>query len=124
MIARLIVPAVLLMSDMAPATADPPRCFSITEMNGWRSADGKSIYLRIGVGRFYRIDLAHQCSTLTSINPHLVLQSRGSGQICSALDLDIKASNSPAGILEPCIPKSLTALSPAEVAALPRDVKP
>ena len=74
--------------------------------------------------RYYRIDLARQCSTLKNINPHLVLRTRGGNLICSALDLDVKAGESPGGILEPCFPKTFTELTTAEVAALPGDAKP
>ena len=118
--------AALLVSGIAPAAAaDPhPRCFSVTEMNGWRSPDGKTIYFRTGVNRYYRLELARECSTLRSINPHLVLRNRGGGLICSALDVDVKASESPGGIVEPCFPKALAELSAAEAAALPRDAKP
>jgi hypothetical protein len=117
--------AVLIVSGIAPAAADPhPRCFSVTEMNGWRSPDGKTIYFRTGTNRYYRLELARQCSTLKSINPHLVLTNRQGNLICSALDLDVKVGESPAGIVEPCLPKSLTELSAAEAAALPRDAKP
>ena len=115
----------LLMLSAAPAAADPhPRCFSVSEMNGWRSLDGSSINIRTGVDRYYRMDLARQCSTLKSINPHLVLRSRGGNLICSALDLDVKASESPDGIVEPCFPKTLTELSAAEATALPKNAKP
>jgi len=111
------------MLPAALAAADPhPRCFSTTEMNGWRSADGRSIYIRIGANRYYRIGLARECSTLRSINPHLVLRTRGGNTICSALDLDVKASQG--GILEPCFPKTLTELSVAEAGALSRDERP
>jgi hypothetical protein len=115
----------LLASGIAPAAADPhPRCFSVVEMNGWRSPDGKTIYFRTGANRYYRLDLARECSTLKSINPHLVLRNRGNSLICSALDVDVKASESPGGIVEPCFPKTLAELSPAEAAALPRNAKP
>jgi hypothetical protein len=112
----------LLIPCIADAAA--PRCFSVSEMNGWRSPDGKTIYIRTGANSYYRLDLARECSTLKSINPHLVLRSRASNLVCTALDLDVKASASPAGIVEPCFPKTLTELSAVEVAALPRDAKP
>ena len=125
MTAKPLCLGVILMLGAAPATADSrPRCFAVSEMNGWRSPDGKSIYIRAGVDRYYRMDLARQCGTLKSINPHLVLRTRGGNVICSALDLDVKANESPGGILEPCFPKTLTELSAAEAAALPRDAKP
>lgn len=115
----------LMLASVVPALADPhPRCFSMSEMNGWRSPDGKTIYMRMGADRYYRLDLARTCSTLKSINPHLVLGNRQGGTICSALDLDVKASESPGGIVEPCFPKTLSELTPAQAAALPKDAKP
>ncbi|HVW72522.1 MAG TPA: DUF6491 family protein [Rhizomicrobium sp.] len=121
----LLLAAALLLSTALPAEADPhPRCFSMSEMNGWRSPDGKTIYLRMGADRYYRLELSRQCSTLKSVNPHLVLRNRQGGTICSALDLDVKASQSPGGIVEPCFPKTLTELTPAEAAALPKDARP
>ena len=117
--------ALLMLAGLVPAVAGPgPRCFSVSEMSGWRSPDGKTIYIRTGADRYYRLDLARRCSTLTGIYPHLLLGSHGSGQICSAFDLDVKASESPGGIIEPCFPKTLAELSPAQVAALPKDAKP
>lgn len=125
MTAKPLLLAVLLLAGASPALADPhPRCFNMAEMNGWRSPDGKTIYIRTGVDHYYRIDLARECSTLKSIDPHLVLTNRQGGEICSALDLDVKASESPGGILEPCFPRTLTELSAAEVAALPKAAKP
>lgn len=125
MIAKLLLFSVLLLTGIAPAIADPhPRCFSMSELNGWRSPDGKTIYIRIGADRYYRLDLARQCSTLKSVYPHLVLRNREGDLICSALDLDVKASESPGGIVEPCFPKTLTELSATEAAALPKDARP
>ena len=44
MTARPVFLALLLLTGIAPAAADPhPRCFSMTEMNGWRSPDGKIV---------------------------------------------------------------------------------
>ena len=115
--------ALLLSALIAPAVA-APRCFSMPQMSGWRSPDAKTIYIRAGVNRYYRLDLARECSALKSINPHLVLTNREGSLICSALDLDVKASDSPGGIVEPCFPKTLSALTDAQAAALPKEIKP
>ncbi len=121
----LFLAALLIAPGTQPAVAQPhPRCFSVSEMNGWRSPDGKTIYIRTGADRFYRLDLARACSTLKSINPQLLLRNRGGSLICSALDVDVKAGESPGGIVEPCFPKTLSELSGAEAAALPKEAKP
>jgi len=121
--ARSLLLVMTLLTAIAPAAADP-RCFTVTQMSGWRSPDAKTIYFRIGTDRYYRLDLARQCTTLKSINPHLLLTNRQGGTICSVLDLDVKAGESPGGITEPCFPKALTELSASEAAALPKDEKP
>ena len=121
----LLLAALFMASGIQPAAADPhPRCFSVSEMNGWRSPDGKTIYFRTGADHYYRLDLARECSTLKSINPHLVLGNRGGSLICSALDVDVKAAESPGGIVEPCFPKMLSELSGAQAAALPKEERP
>lgn len=121
---NLLLTCVLMAAAIAPAAAADPhsRCFSTVEMNGWRSPDGKTIYIRTGANRYYRIELSRECSTLKSINPHLLLTNRSGGQICSVPDLDVKASES--GLVEPCFPKTLTELSAAEAAALPKSARP
>lgn len=123
MTAKLLFLAVLLLAATAPASANP-RCFSVTQMNGWKSVDGKTIYIRANGDEYYRLELARECSALKSIDPHLVLTSHGSNMICSAVDLNVKAAETPGGIVEPCFPKTLRALSPAEAAALPKGAKP
>jgi hypothetical protein len=122
---RPLLVAALLTLGVLPAAADThPRCFQMIQMNGWRAPDGKTIYIRANANEYYRVDLASECSALKSINPHLVLTSHGSSLICSAIDLNVKAADTPGGIVEPCFPKTLTALSPAEAAALPKASKP
>ena len=118
--------AALFLAVVTPAFADAQlHCFSMAEMGNWRSSpDSKAIYFRANVNRYYKLELARECSTLKSINPHLVLTNRTGGMICSALDLDVKVSQSPGGIVEPCIAKSLSELTPAQIAALPKDAKP
>ena len=124
MIAKSLMLIFLLMPGMALADAPRMRCFSTTQLNGWRSPDGKTVYLRVGANDYYQLELAKVCSTLKTISPQLILQNRQGGPVCSALDLDVRASEPPGGIPEPCLPKTLRQLSPAEAAALPRDAKP
>lgn len=119
-----IIAALLLAGLAAPALADAHmRCFTMAQMGNWRS-DGKTIYFRAGVNRYYKLELARECSTLKGIDPRLLITSRTGGTVCTALDLDVKAGESPGGIVEPCFPRTLSELTPAEAAALPKDVKP
>ncbi len=101
------------------------QCFYPNEWSGWKAAkDTKSIYLRVGVNRIYRLDLASACDELRYPDVHLITKVHGSGSYCSALDFDLSVVSEPHGIPVPCIVSKMTALTPSEAAALPKDLKP
>ncbi len=54
---------------------------------------------------------------------HLVSIHRGSSSICDALDLDLRLSDGH-GFSEPLIARSMTKLTPEEVAAIPAKYRP
>lgn len=114
----------------APAIAQPAalarngQCFTSNQFENWRAADARTIIVRVRGNHYYRLNLAGQCYGLMTPNPRLITSFRGSNMICSGLDWDLKVSaglNEPA---EPCIVRTMTELSPAEVSALPRKAKP
>ena len=96
---------------------------SVTRL--WKAGgDEKTMYIRVSGNRFYRLDLANRCSELSWPDPVMVNRFRGD-TVCSPLDFDMKISrNGPDGAPVPCIVKTMTRLSPAEVAALPKKQKP
>jgi hypothetical protein len=100
------------------------QCFHGSDISNWHAADPKTIYLRVYAGHYYRIDLSRECAPLHWADAHLITHTHGPDLICAPVDLDLRASEGPGGIPEPCFVKSLTALSPGDVAALPREVKP
>jgi hypothetical protein len=110
------------------AAAPPPpanKCFFITEFNGWRAPDNRTINIRVGMNRYYRLDLTADCPMLTFPGSHLVTKTRGPDTVCSALDWDLSVAQSPPNSFPvPCIVKAMTLLSPTEVAAIPPKFKP
>jgi hypothetical protein len=111
----------------AQTPAPPPKhntCFYSSEFQGWKAPDAHTIFIRVGVHRYFRLDLANACQTLLWPDSHLITHVRGSDSICSAIDWDMKVSQSPNGIPEACIVKTMTELTPAEVAAIPPKFKP
>src|ERR1700744_3320480 len=84
----------------APAFADDnmnqpaPRCFSMRDFENWKAPDAKTLYIRVGVTRFYRLDLSAPCTQLTYAGSHLITKTRGSDQVCSGLDWDLSVSDS------------------------------
>jgi len=119
--------AVLLaMTAAAPAapTDKPGRCFVTTNFNGWKAPDERTIYIRVGVHDFYRLDLANRCSALHAISPFLVTRWRASNFVCSPLDWDLRVSRGVDLGAEACIVKAMTPLTRAEADAIPRKFRP
>ena len=119
--------AVGLLCGTAPATAQPSQnaCFLINQFNGWKAPDTRTIFIRVGLDRFFRLDLANNCSLLAMPNVHLITKTRGPDLVCSAIDWDLSVSESPPGnIPQPCIVKKMTLLSPEEAAAIPPKFRP
>lgn len=114
----------LAAADAQPSQKPAPQCFFSQDWNGWKATkDSKAIYIRVGVSQIYRLDLSSACPELQMPDVHLITHIRGSSSICSALDLDLKVSDMH-GFATPCIVSKITPLSPADAAALPRDVRP
>jgi hypothetical protein len=106
-------------------TTKGAQCFSIRSFENWKAPDAKTIYIRVNLRQYYRLDLATSCPTLLSANSHLITNWRGSSWVCSALDWDLKVSDDPVrGFASPCIVKKMTALTETEAAAIPRKFKP
>lgn len=123
--AVLIVLAVL--GGIPAAVAQPAQnaCFTINQFRGWKAPDTKTILIRVGLDRVYRLDLANTCSLLAMSNVHLITKTRGPDLVCSAIDWDLSVSESPPGnIPEPCIVKKMTLLTPEETAAIPPKLRP
>jgi hypothetical protein len=108
-----------------PAAAEN-QCFPISEFENWRAPDAKTMYLRVAVNEYYRIDMSGECPELTYPDAHLITVWRGSSEVCGPLDWDLKVADGvgPGSFAVPCIVKGQTRLSPAEVAAIPKKFKP
>jgi len=112
------------VSAQPPAPAPRNTCFYPTQFENWKAPDPRTIFIRVNLNRYFRLDLSGECATLTWPDSHLITHVRGSDTICSAVDWDLKVSQGVDGIPEPCIVKTMTELSPAQVAAIPAKFKP
>jgi hypothetical protein len=104
--------------------APPSRCFMVDQLQNWRAPDDKTIYIRVQLGKFYRLDLAQDCPELKYADSHIVLRVHGPEMVCYAVDLDLLVAQSLSDIKTACIVKSITPLAPDEVAAIPAKFKP
>ncbi len=141
MAARKITAAVLACAAALTATAtvaaqpapnqtSEPRqrdqCFYVNQFQQWRDVDDKTIYIRVNLNDFYRLDMAQSCPELTYPDPHLITTTRGSDTVCSALDWDLRVADGtgPGSFAVPCIVKTMTKLTSAEAATIPKKYKP
>ncbi len=101
-------------------------CFPIREFENWRAPDDKTMYLRVNLNEYFRIDMSGECPELTYPDAHLITVWRGSSEVCGPLDWDLKVADGsgPGSFAVPCIVKDQTRLTPAEVAAIPKKFKP
>jgi hypothetical protein len=116
--------AVAALGASAPAMADASHpCFFISQWHGWKAPDANTIYLGVNTHDIYRLDLSAGSSELMAPGVHLVTQFRGTSSVCTALDLDIKVSDGH-GFTTPLIVRTITKLTPEEVAAIPPRDRP
>ena len=124
----LVGSTLLLTAAGAPSAAQPaPKrnttCFLSRDWIGWKpSADSRSIYIHVNVHDYYRLDLSSACPQLQDPTAHLVTHST-SAWICHPIDLDLKVADSQ-GFATPCIVSRISPMSPAEVEALPKKLRP
>lgn len=128
------VMAAAILGITGAASADPsapkPKpashsCFRASDWHGWRAPDDKTIYLRVNVNEIYRVDLSAGSFLLNSGNSHLVNVEHGSDLICSPIDLQLSvAENGMGSFKEFLIAKSITKLTPEQVAAIPKKYLP
>ncbi len=99
-------------------------CFFSRDFQQWRSPNPNTIYIRVGVNRFYRLDLSVPCPALQFPDAHLVSVFRGSDTVCAPIDWDLRVAQYPQGITEQCIVQAMTRLTPEQASAIPPRFRP
>lgn len=123
-VSALALTAVAAPSGAAAATNSLPAksCFRASDWENWRSPSPDVLYLRVRSKDVYRVDLAAGSSRLDGVGTYLISNVRSS-MVCSPLDLDLSVAD-PVGFSMRLIPKSITKLTPEEVAAIPAKYRP
>lgn len=105
-------------------TAAAGQCFRRSNIQNHTFADDHTLYLRTAGRAIYRVEVDGACLAGAGFGDPLVMQSPpGSDNICRPMDLDIRI-RTPNGGVSPCIVRSLTLLTPEQVAALPKGDRP
>ena len=119
-IALALIGAASAIALAPPAQArDDFPCFLTRDMRNHTVGDDHTLYFDVNGQAVYRAVMSNNClAGAVSSDPIILRDMAGTGRICNKIDLDVGVRGSR------CIVQSLTKLTPAEVAALPKRVKP
>jgi hypothetical protein len=109
---------------LAPAARadDVQQCFFTRDIENFTvTPDEHTVYLRVSGNRYYRLDLPNQCPNL-SFRDAIQLQSVSGSRVCNAIEINLKVRS--AGVRVPCMVTGLHQMTPADVAMLPKRLKP
>jgi hypothetical protein len=100
-----------------------PACFRSHDILSHTLADDKTIYINVNNRDYYRVTTEGNCfAGATSSDPLLMRSPPGTSYVCKPIDMDLGVIKG--GFAQHCIVGSITPMSRAEVAALPRRLKP
>jgi len=116
-------------ADHGPAYAaekvsNPPAraCFYRRDIRNHTVGDAHTLYLDVGGRDVWRVSMSNGClAAAASSDPIILRNQTGDPSVCRPIDLDISIST---GGVSRCIVSSIARLTPAEVAALPKKMRP
>lgn len=115
---------VAALSALAVPTARAAdQCFWVRTIDNFTvSDDEQTMYIRSGLHDIYRLDMPSRCVGLSFKTNVGIKSATGAGSICEPLDIDLIVREN--GMRVPCTVTGLHKLTPAEVAVLPKKLKP
>ena len=118
--ATLALTAGLALTSLAHAQGG--QCFRPHDIQGFTTAnDNRTVYVRAG-GRVFQLVTANVCPELAQ-REHIQLNAEGSSStICNPIEANLRVRT--AGISISCPVDTLRVLSPDEVRALPKKLRP
>lgn len=123
--ASLLFLAAALTAVAAPSAlaATPAGCFRMSQMRNHTVGDARTLYVAVRGKEVYRFTMVGGClAAKSSSDPIITQTASGTDQICRPIDLNLKVGG--AGGVSHCIIDRIERLTPDEVAALPRKVRP
>jgi hypothetical protein len=121
--ALLVGAAAIPASASFAATAGERACIDTHRQSSWKAVDNKTLYISQSKDTVYKVDFAQGCPRMQSPFAKFISTQRGSSYICAPIDLDVKVYETP-GFTVSCLATGLSKLTPAEIAALPKEAKP
>jgi hypothetical protein len=120
-----------MAATASPLPPAPPKgtglpsgqCIRSHDIRNHTVADSKTLLMSVQNRGVYRVTMAGSClAGAVSSDPIITRNPPGTNIICKPIEMDIAISKS--GFKTPCIVDSIVKLSPEQVSALPRKLKP
>ena len=119
---KLLVLAALaasLAAGSAAAQQHGGKCFWTRDLRNHTVGDAHTLYFDVNGRSVYKVVTSNDClAGATSSDPLVMLDRASTGQICNKMDLDIGVRDAR------CIVSSIAKLTPEEIAALPKHIRP
>ena len=116
-------PAHVARADDKAASSSPRECFYSHNINGFNAPDEQTLYIRVGVKDYYRLDLTTGCTGL-SFRESIGLKTTPPGDnfICDPIQAEVVFNDH--RIPAECQVTAIHKLTDAEFAALPKKERP
>jgi hypothetical protein len=112
-------------ASAAPAADTNGRnCFTVNDWHGWSSPSPDVLYLAVSFKDVYKVELAHPVEGLNLMDTVVISDEAGLQSVCSAVDLHLIMTHRRGGSRQGLIVRSLTRLTPEEIAAIPKKDRP
>jgi hypothetical protein len=105
-----------------PAAKSQNQCFLVRNISSFSAPNDRTVYVRVSVRDFYRLDLMNDCVGITFGNNLALQSSPGRSWICSPLEATV--INNRTGMHQRCPVRAIHKLTPEEAAALPKKDRP
>jgi len=100
------------------------QCFAMRDVRNHTIGADNELYLDVFGRGVYRVTMSNRCLSAAMSSDPLIVRSQASQTICKPTDMDIAIASPVGGIPKACIVSSIALLAPAEVAALPKGLRP
>ena len=108
----------------SPTRTDARNCFTVNDWHGWSSPSPDVLYLAVNFKDVYKAELTQPAPGLDPADTVIISDETGLQSICSAVDLHLIMTRRGGGGRRGLIVKSLTRLTPEEIAAIPKKYRP
>lgn len=121
----LLFASLVSLTVLASAAQAAPseNCFRVSDLRGQRIGNDRTVYFATRNKQVFRLDMASACLGGAAFSDPLILErSGGTDRVCKPIDLNVRVQN-PIGSSS-CLIQSITRMTPAEVEALPKRLRP